>query len=59
LKQTGWEIYTLQNTYDWDKALWEKKFKFLETQKDNSERELVDIQLRFRKLVQQAQEKKP
>jgi len=37
----------MQSTYDRDKALWEGKVQFLESQKNNYKRDLVESQKKF------------
>lgn len=37
----------MQSTYDRDKALWEGKVQFLESQKDNYKRDLLESQRKF------------
>lgn len=41
------QLNDLQSTYDKDKALWEGKCKFLETQKDNYKKDLIESQKKF------------
>ena len=42
LQETERELQDLQSNYDRDKALWEGKVMFLETQKDNYKRDLIE-----------------
>jgi len=37
----------LNNSYDRDKALWDGKFKFLESQRDNAKKDFEDAQHKF------------
>lgn len=41
------ELSDLQSTYDRDKALWEGKCQFLESQKETYKRDLVESQKKF------------
>lgn len=41
------ELSDLQSTYDRDKALWEGKCQFLETQKETYKRDLIESQKKF------------
>lgn len=42
LTETERELSDLQSTYDRDKALWEGKVQFLESQKDNYKKDLIE-----------------
>lgn len=51
------ELQDLQSNYDRDKALWEGKVLFLETQKDNYKKDLVESQRKFEMTVEQLQKR--
>ena len=53
LQETERELQDLQSNYDRDKALWEGKVLFLETQKDNYKRDLLDSQRKFEVTLEQ------
>ena len=53
LQETERELQDLQSNYDRDKALWEGKVMFLETQKDNYKRDLVESQRKFELTLEQ------
>ena len=50
-------LQDLQSNYDRDKALWEGKVLFLETQKDNYKRDLLDSQRKFEVTLEQLQKR--
>jgi hypothetical protein len=47
LTETERELADLQSTYDRDKALWEGKVQFLEQQKDNYKKDMLESQRKF------------
>ena len=47
----------IHSTYDRDKALWEGKVQFLETQKGNYKRDLVESQKKFEMTLEQLQKR--
>ena len=47
----------MQSNYDRDKALWEGKVMFLETQKDNYKRDLLESQRKFEVTLEQLQKR--
>lgn len=47
----------MQSTYDRDKALWEGKVQFLESQKNNYKRDLVESQKKFEMTLEQLQKR--
>ena len=51
------ELQDLQSNYDRDKALWEGKVLFLETQKDNYKKDLVESQRKFELTLEQLQKR--
>ena len=53
LQETERELQDLQSNYDRDKALWEGKVMFLETQKDNYKKDLVESQKKFEMTIEQ------
>ena len=57
LQETERELQDLQSNYDRDKALWEGKVLFLETQKDNYKRDLLDSQRKFEVTLEQLQKR--
>ena len=57
LQETERELQDLQSNYDRDKALWEGKVMFLETQKDNYKKDLVESQRKFELTLEQLQKR--
>ena len=57
LQETEREFQDLQSNYDRDKALWEGKVMFLETQKDNYKRDLLESQRKFEVTLEQLQKR--
>ena len=57
LQETERELQDLQSNYDRDKALWEGKVMFLETQKDNYKRDLLESQRKFEVTLEQLQKR--
>lgn len=51
------ELSDLQSTYDRDKALWEGKCQFLESQKENYKRDLIESQKKFEITLEQLQKR--
>lgn len=47
----------MQSTYDRDKALWEGKVAFLESQKDNYKKDLIENQRKFEITMDQLQKR--
>jgi hypothetical protein len=57
LQETERELVDMQSTYDRDKALWEGKVQFLESQKNNYKRDLVESQKKFEMTLEQLQKR--
>ena len=57
LTDTERELQDLQSTYDRDKALWEGKVQFLESQKDNYKKDLIEAQRKFEITLDQLQKR--
>lgn len=57
LSETERDLQDLQSTYDRDKALWEGKVQFLESQKDNYKRDLLESQRKFEITLDQLQKR--
>lgn len=57
LSETERELQDLQSTYDRDKALWEGKVQFLEQQKDNYKKDLLESQRKFEITLDQLQKR--
>ena len=57
LSETERELQDLQSTYDRDKALWEGKVQFLEQQKDNYKKDLLESQRKFEVTLDQLQKR--
>jgi paraquat-inducible protein B len=51
------QLSDLQSTYDKDKALWEGKCQFLENQKENYKRDLIESQRKFEITLEQLQKR--
>lgn len=57
LQESERELQDLQSNYERDKALWEGKVMFLETQKDNYKRDLLESQRKFELTIEQLQKR--
>lgn len=51
------QLSDLQSTYDKDKALWEGKCQFLETQKENYKKDLAEMRRKFEITLEQLQKR--
>lgn len=51
------DLSDMQSTYDRDKALWEGKCQFLETQKETYKRDLIESQKKFEITLEQLQKR--
>ena len=51
------QLSDLQSTYDKDKALWEGKCQFLENQKENYKKDLIESQRKFEITLEQLQKR--